>query len=190
MTDPYFKKSIEYNFQGEPFVFDVAETLFSTFEVDFGTDLLLRTLASTNPKSILDLGCGYGPLGIVLAKKNPKAKVLLLDRDLLAVRYAHQNISKNNISYATTLGSVGMEKVGTEKFDLIVSNIPAKIGDQAIEEEFILKPYAALNPGGDFWFVVVSGLNRLIPKIGTRNNLSIKEVKKRHGHSVYHLHRP
>ena len=73
--------------------------------------------------------------------------------------------------------------------DLIVSNIPAKIGDEAIEREFILDPLEHLHPGGDYWFVVVSGLNRLIPALGRRHNLRLKEVKKRAGHTVYHIHK-
>ena len=61
----------------------------------------------------------------------------MLDRDLLAVRYTNINIVKNNISNARALGSVGMEVVSNQTFDLIVSNIPAKIGDEAIAEDFI-----------------------------------------------------
>ncbi|MCU0494963.1 MAG: class I SAM-dependent methyltransferase, partial [Chloroflexaceae bacterium] len=77
-----------------------------------------------------------------------------------------------------------------EPFDLIVSNIPAKIGDDAIEQEFILGPLARLRPGGNFWFVVVSGLNHLIPKVGVRHKLKLKEIKKRSGYTVYQLHKP
>lgn len=187
--DPYFKKTIDYTYQGEKLSFDVAETLFSTFDIDVGTDLLLRTLTYVKPNSILDLGCGYGPLGTCLARKNPQANVFMVDRDLLAVKYANGNIAKNKLANARVFGSVGSDEVTAERFDLIVSNIPAKIGDPAIEEEFILKPYSLLNRGGTYWFVVVSGLNRLIPKIGSRYNLPIKEIKKRFGHTVYVLKR-
>ena len=85
--DVYFKKEITYPFQGRKFKFDVANTLFSTFEMDHGTDVLIRTIEVNNPKTILDLGCGYGPLGIILAAKNPQAQVTMLDVNLLAVRY-------------------------------------------------------------------------------------------------------
>lgn len=160
MTDDiYFKKNIVYPFEGEKFIFAVAETLFSTFDIDHGTDILIRNIALANPQTILDLGCGYGPLGIILAKKYPKAKVL-------------------------------MESVGEQKFDLIVSNIPAKIGDEAITRDFILTPYSHLNPNGELWVVVVNALNRLIPKIGTQNNLNVKEIKKRSGHTVYRINMP
>ena len=106
----YFKKEISYSFEGEEFRFDVANTLFSTFELDHGTDLLIRAITFKKAKSILDLGCGYGPLGIMLAKNNPKAKVVMTDKDLLAVRYAQYNIKKNNIKNAIALCSLGVEE--------------------------------------------------------------------------------
>lgn len=61
---------------------------------------------------------------------------------------------------------------------------------QVFEQEFILEPLERLRPGGEFWFVVISGLNRLIPKIGTRNHLYLKAIKKRSGHTVYRLRKP
>lgn len=189
-ADVYFKKRIDYTHQGRPFAFDVAHTLFSSHQIDEGTDLFLRTIDVAEPRTILDMGCGCGVIGVVLARRFPHAQVTMVDRDLLAVRYARHNLKLNGIPNAIVLGSVGLEQVPDMPFDLIVSNIPAKIGDEAIEQEFVLGPQARLRPGGDYWFVVVSGLNRLIPHIGTRHHLKLKQVKKRAGHAVYHLHKP
>jgi len=188
--DVYFKKRIQYALKGQNFDFDVANTLFSSFKVDQGTDLLLRTIDVAIPRNILDLGCGYGVMGIVLARLFPSAQVTMSDNDLLAVRYARHNCALNNTHNTQIIGSVGLERVPSGPYDLIVSNIPAKIGDDAIEQEFILGPLERLCPGGEFWFVVISGLNRLIPKIGTRNRLKLKVVKKRSGHTVYRLRKP
>lgn len=188
--DVYFKKEIIYSFAGEKFKFDVGETLFSTFAIDHGTDVLLRAINVENPKTILDLGCGYGPIGIILAKKYSQSKVVMVDRDLLAVHYSKLNIEKNKIQNAKVLGSIGMEEINDQKFDLIVSNIPAKIGDSAIAEEFILNPFKHLTTGGEFWFVVVNALNHLIPSVGRKNQLNIKEIRKRNGHTVYKLKKP
>jgi 16S rRNA (guanine1207-N2)-methyltransferase len=188
--DPYFKKQICYNYRGQSFIFDVGHTLFSSFDVDEGTEVFLRFLQPNMPRTILDLGCGYGPIGIILARLWPEAHVVMVDRDLLAVRYARHNAAQNELANVTVCGSVGLESVPDLSYDLIVSNIPAKIGDAAIEQEFFLAPYQRLQAGGDYWFVVVSGLNHLIPRLGQRHNLRLKEVKKRAGHSVYHLHKP
>ncbi len=186
--DHYFKKRLSYVFKGQSFAFDIAHTLFSSFEIDTGTDLLLRTLhIPSPPATILDLGCGYGVLGIVMAHQFPNAHVMMVDKDMLAVRYAQQNCILNTIHNAHVIGSVGLEHIPDTSFDLIVSNIPAKIGDTAIEQDFILAPLARLHHGGAFWFVVVSGLNHLVPRVGTRNGLKLKEIKKRSGHTVYRL---
>jgi 16S rRNA G1207 methylase RsmC len=93
----------------------------------------------------------------------------------------------NGTAHAEVIGSVGLSDVPDGPYDLIVSNIPAKIGDEAIEQEFVLGPLARLRPDGEYWFVVVSGLNHLIPKIGVRHQLRMKEMKKRSGHAVYRV---
>lgn len=185
--DAYYKKEITYPYKGEKFIFSVAETLFSTYAIDHGTDMLIRHIEINNPKNILDLGCGYGPIGIVLAKTHPEAQVTLVDSDLLAVRYSNYNIQRNNVVNAVAIGSVGMEAVKDNTFDLIASNIPAKIGDDAITQEFILTPYAHLNLGGELWIVVVNALNHLIPRVAISNHLSIKLIRKRKGHSLYRI---
>ena len=185
--DVYFKKEIVYSFKGLRFRFDIAETLFSTFAIDHGTDILIRAIETYSPKSILDIGCGYGPLGTILAKTNPEANVVMVDRDLLAVKYTKINITKNEVTNAEAFGSLGVEEVKKRKFDLIVSNIPAKIGDKAIAQEFILEPYNLLNPGREYWIVVVSALNRLIPKACSENKIKVMKIRKRSGHTVYKI---
>ncbi|NJN19680.1 MAG: methyltransferase [Oscillochloris sp.] len=190
--DIYFKKRIPYSLRGRQYVFDVGHTIFSSFQIDAGTDLLLKTVepADPAPQRILDLGCGCGVIGVVLALRFPAATVTMADKDLLAVRYARHNAAHNEAFNTTVLGSIGLNDVPPGPYDLIVSNIPAKIGDEAIEQEFVLGPLAALRPGGEYWFVVVSGLNHLVPRLGTRHQLKLKEIKKRSGHSVYRLVRP
>lgn len=188
--DIYYKKEISYYYGLNTYIFAVGNTLFSTFNIDHGTDVLIRAITPNNPKTILDLGCGYGPIGIVLARENPQARITMVDRDLLAIRYTKMNIEKNHIENAEAMGSVGMEGLRDKTYDLIVSNIPAKIGDEAITKEFILDPLAHLNLGGELWVVIVTAINRLLPKVGRQHELNMKEMKKRNGHVVYRITQP
>lgn len=185
--DSYFKKQIVYPFLGKKLAFDIAETLFSSFAIDHGTDFLIRNITTSNPKTILDLGCGYGPIGITMAYKYPDSQVIMLDKDLLAIRYAQQNIKNNNLYNIVAIGSVGMEAVQDKSFDLIISNIPAKIGDPAITQEFVLTPYEHLSPGGELWVVVVNALNHLVPRIRVYRDKRLEETKRRKGHTIYRI---
>ncbi|MXY88228.1 MAG: methyltransferase, partial [Dehalococcoidia bacterium] len=71
--DPYFRKGVSLALDGERLEFEVGHTLFASHEVDAGTKLLLRCLeVDPPPRRILDLGCGYGVLGIALARRFPE----------------------------------------------------------------------------------------------------------------------
>jgi 16S rRNA (guanine1207-N2)-methyltransferase len=190
--DAYFKKRLDYRLNNRLFHFDVGHTLFSSHQIDDGSDLFLRTIEQFEPapQRILDLGCGCGVLGICLAAQYPQAAVELVDKDLLAVRYARHNAQLNQIGNIRVQGSIGLDDLPDGTYDLIISNIPAKIGDAAIESEFFLAPLRRLSPGGVYWFVVVSALNHLIPRLGPKHGIKVKEVKKRAGYSVYRVEAP
>ena len=184
--DPYFKKRVALVDEGERLEFGVAHTLFASHEVDAGTKLLLRCLETEEPpRRILDLGCGYGVLGIALARRFPEARVVLADSNLLAVRYARRNAALNGAANAEVVGSVALEDIPAGDYDLIVANVPAKIGPEAIEAEFVRGPRGRLAEGGAYWFVAVSGLNHLLKRIAGRGDIPLRQVRKRSGHTVY-----
>src|SRR5579859_1341221 len=99
-NDPYYKKTISYTLDTYNFAFKVSQDLFSSLDVDRGTQRLLRTFLFEKIDSftkVLDLGCGYGSIGIFLKKICPKAQVHMVDRDALAVEYAKENALLNDI---------------------------------------------------------------------------------------------
>ncbi|MCY4392713.1 MAG: methyltransferase [Chloroflexi bacterium] len=187
-SDPYFKKRVALTLGGETLEFEVAHTLFASHEVDAGTKLLLRCIeVNEAPRRILDLGCGYGVLGIALARRFPEAQVTMADCNLLAVRYARRNAARNGATNAQATGSVALEDIPEGAYDLIVANVPAKIGDTAIEAEFVRGPRARLAPGGAYWFVAVSGLNHLLKRLAGQGGVPVRQVRKRSGHTVCRL---
>ena len=185
--DAYYKKTIEFAYHKNTYKFDVANTIFSTFDIDLGTQLLLRSVKLEENKTLLDLGCGYGALGIILSTMYKTSKTTMVDKDLLSIKYAQANVAQNKLENIELIGSVGLETVPMFEYDYIFSNIPAKIGDQAIEEEFILKPLTYLRKDGNYYFVIMSALNRLIPMLGTKHNLKLTQIVKKNRYVVYKL---
>jgi 16S rRNA G1207 methylase RsmC len=188
-TDPYFKKVITLKQSGFKLDFRVSQNLFSSFDIDLGTKFLLRTLASAdlgNVRSILDLGCGYGPLGVTLAKMLNPAAVHMVDRDALAVQYSRQNAALNGLGGIHIYGSLGYDAVAKHDFDLVVSNIPAKAGDAAIAS-FLRDAVRYLAPSGSVAVVVVTPLEPSVARLlATTPGVVLLDHKTRPGHAVFH----
>jgi 16S rRNA (guanine1207-N2)-methyltransferase len=148
---------------GHPLQFHTTWGLFSPKGIDEGSRLLLDCLEVNQDDDTLDLGCGYGPLGLTLAKLAPKGTSTLVDKDFVAVEYSKKNAQLNNIGNTRIFLSNGFDQVGNTNFDLIVSNLPAKTG----KELYYLYFYDALvrmNPGARFYVVTISGLRKFVAR--------------------------
>jgi 16S rRNA G1207 methylase RsmC len=164
---PHFKKTVTLDHGGRRLELGVAQELFSSHEVDVGTRLLLRTLAGPEHASrrrVLDLGCGYGPLGLALRAAAADRVVHLVDRDALAVEYSRENAARNRLDDVEVYGSLGYADVRGSGFDLIVSNIPAKAGPPVIEQ-LLLGGAGLLAPGGLVTVVVIAPLGAGVAEV-------------------------
>ncbi len=149
--------------RGQTLTFHTTWGLFAPKGVDAGSRLLLDHLEIKEDDDTLDLGCGYGPLGLTMARLAPQGRSLLLDKDFVAVDYSRKNAELNAIGNAEVILSNGLEQVGERTFDLIVSNLPAKTG----KELYYLYFYDALerlNPGGSIYVVTISGLRKFVAR--------------------------
>lgn len=186
--DAYFKKTLPFEHAGARLELRVSQDLFSSFDIDVGTRFLLRTLNTSDIAgmgSILDLGCGYGPIGLTLRKLAQEAVVHMVDRDALAVEYTRQNAALNGLDDVQIYGSLGYDDVDKHDFDLIVSNIPAKAGEAAITY-FLQEAAYHLNPQGQVAVVVVTSLDPLVDQIlGSMPNVVLMLRRTRPGHTVY-----
>jgi 16S rRNA (guanine1207-N2)-methyltransferase len=143
---------------GQDLTFHTTWGIFSPKAIDEGTQLLADHLDIGPADDCLDLGCGYGPLGITLAKLAPKGHTHLVDKDFVAVDYAHQNLQANGATNAHAYLSNGFAQIPpSARFDVIVSNIPAKIGGELLTI-FLEDAHARLRPGGKLYVVTISGL--------------------------------
>ena len=148
---------------GQQLTYHTTWGLFSPKNVDEGSRLLLDYLEINETDDTLDLGCGYGPLGLTMARLAPKGTSVLVDKDFMAVEYSRKNASINGIENVEVFLSNGFDQVGDRQFDLIVSNLPAKTG----KELYYLYFYDALvrmRPGARFYVVTISGLRKFVQK--------------------------
>ena len=165
--DSHFKKTVTLSHAGHRLELRVAQDLFSSHEVDVGTRLLLRTLSGPEHQScrlILDLGCGYGPIGLGLRATGADRLVQMVDRDALAVDYSRENAALNRLDGVEVYGSLGYADIRGSGFDLIVSNIPAKAGAPVIEE-LLLGAARLLAPEGLVAVVVIASLQASVAAV-------------------------
>ena len=137
--------------------------LFSPRAIDDGSRLLLDYLELETDDDCLDLGCGYGVLGLYMARSAPGGHTLMVDKDFVAVDYAERNRLHNKIENASCLLSNGFAQIPAQQFDLIVSNIPAKVGKEMLYI-YLFDALEYLKPGGSFYIVTITGLRQFFKR--------------------------
>ncbi len=160
---------IETTLAGKPLRLCTTWGLFSPREIDSGTWLLLKQIEEGRIElrpgdDCLDLGCGYGPIGLTLARLAPQGQTLLVDKDFVAVDYARRNIELNRIPNAEAMLSNGLAHIPPgRRFDFIACNVPAKVGKEML---YILldDAHARLEPGGRIALVAISGLREFFKR--------------------------
>lgn len=167
------------------FTFKTTWGLFCPEEIDVGTKLLLKAISedenvlkvlgdgsgqSNQDKSesrtvkVLDIGCGYGPIGIAIAKAFPATSVDLIDKDFVAIEYSKKNAIENGTSNVAAFLSNGFSHVPADKkYSLIVSNLPAKVSKEFF---WILfgETFDHLETNGYFVVVVIKQLEIMARK--------------------------
>jgi 16S rRNA G1207 methylase RsmC len=163
MTDEhYFTADPSVPFERVPLIAEVwgrelaltsGSGVFAQGRLDIGTSVLFRETEPPAPGRILDLGCGYGVIGLAIASQVPDAQVVGVDVNERAVLLANENAASlglRNYRAATPEGAVG-------EYDEIWSNPPIRIGKQALHD-LLLTWLPRLVPGGRAVMVVGKNL--------------------------------
>jgi len=118
---------------GKNFEFLTASSVFSKKRVDLGTRLLIESMLLPKEGFVLDIGCGYGAVGIVASALNKKLRVIMTDVNMRAVRLARQNINSIGITNAIVRHGHLYEPVESMKFNCVLSNPPISAGMDTVK---------------------------------------------------------
>lgn len=147
-------RTISYEVDGQQYEFYTDHGVFSITRVDHGTDILIRTvLADYEPKTggILDMGCGYGPIGIVLADRYAPKPVVMVDVNERAMELAQRSVFLNHIVSPVSITTE--DQLGDQRFGLVVTNPPIRAGKQTVYHFFAVA-WERLIPGGCLYVVI------------------------------------
>lgn len=138
MTEHYFSnkpqsesspKTWKYRLRQKEYTFTSDVGVFSKHEVDFGSKLLIEQFSAPDVDGgILDVGCGYGPIGIVLADQFPERQILMIDVNERAVKLAEKNAAQNAVHNVAFQESNLFSGIKEKQFAAIVTNPPIRAG--------------------------------------------------------------
>ncbi|WP_338471324.1 class I SAM-dependent methyltransferase [Niallia sp. XMNu-256] len=128
--------------------------VFSKGEIDFGSRLLVETFVMPDLSGdILDVGCGYGPIGLAIAKSWADRKIYMVDVNRRALQLAKDNSELNGIKNTSIKESDCLSAVKDESFAVILTNPPIRAGKEVVHTIYE-QSYECLLPGGELWVVI------------------------------------
>lgn len=163
MAEQYFTENpntkhdlrvIDYHLAGIDLKLTTDAGVFSKNRVDYGSGVLIRNMLEENPVSgnILDVGCGYGPIGLFAAKKWPDRQVDMVDVNERAMDLARKNAEVNGVTNVNIFASSVYENVD-QQYAMILTNPPIRAGKNIVSE-ILEKSYEHLLVGGKLLVVI------------------------------------
>jgi 16S rRNA (guanine1207-N2)-methyltransferase len=164
MSEHYYSKKPQiessprqwkFNLLGNWFQFETDRGVFSKSEVDFGSRTLIEFFQLPEVEgAIFDIGCGYGPIGLALAKANPDRMIYMMDVNERAISLAKKNAEINGIQNVRIFESDGLSAVDQEvQAAAILTNPPIRAGKEVIFK-FYDGAYDKLVTNGELWVVI------------------------------------
>lgn len=163
MSDHYYSKQpqsaektsfITCEFKNQAFSFSTSTGVFSKKGIDFGSRLLIESFQAPDIEGdFLDLGCGYGPIGISIAYFHDNHQVYMVDINERAIEFAQRNARHNDVSNVCIIQSDGFEHLKDQSFAAIITNPPIRAGKKVIQG-FFKESVTHLVDGGELWVVI------------------------------------
>lgn len=171
-------RTIKYNYENEEITFLSDLGVFSKDKIDYGSKCLLESYLHYNKiqKKVLDVGCGYGFLGISIAKITGSI-VDMIDVNKRAIHLTNRNIELNKVNASAFISDAYEEVSG--KYDIIITNPPIRAGKEKVLE--ILNESANyLTSDGELWFVIRKdqGAKSIVKVLNKELNIEIIEKSK------------
>lgn len=132
---PHDKHIVDYHVDGIDLKFNTDAGVFSKMRIDYGSGVLIKTMREVAfpKKGILDVGTGYGPLGLFAAKFWPEQTVDMVDINERGLVLAKENAALNKIKNISIYSSNIYENVDqNKKFGLIITNPPIRAGKKVV----------------------------------------------------------
>ncbi|ERI11011.1 class I SAM-dependent methyltransferase [Aneurinibacillus aneurinilyticus] len=180
------EQTFTFDLRGREFRFITDRGVFSKNRIDFGSVLLIETMEIEDGMNVLDVGCGYGPIGMTAASLTPSGRVMMLDINERAVSLANRNLAVNGILNAEAIVSDRFSSVPPEqKFDVILTNPPIRAGKQIVHGIFE-DAVNFLAPGGSLWIVIQKkqGAPSALVKLQELYS-EVREVAKKKGYFIF-----
>jgi 16S rRNA (guanine1207-N2)-methyltransferase len=171
--------------RGHRLLFQTDANVFSRDRVDPGTSLLIKAMQVPAAGNVLDLGCGYGPVGIAAAKVAPGASIYMVEINERAAALARANVARNEVGNAEVRVGDGLAAVAGIAFDVVLTNPPIRAGKQVIYA-MVDGARAALREGGTLWVVIQTkqGAPSMKKKLAETFG-NVEDVERQSGYHVF-----
>lgn len=162
MSDHYYSRNpdstrdlreIRAQIHGRMFTFTTDSSVFAKRAVDYGTLTLIERLPLPLDGTVLDVGCGYGPIGLTVASLSPNANVTMVDVNRRALDLCRLNAKRNGVGVVEIVESDGLSELIGRQFDWVITNPPIRAGKRVVYRIFE-EAHDHLRPNGEFWLVI------------------------------------
>ncbi|MEC0229863.1 class I SAM-dependent methyltransferase [Paenibacillus alba] len=145
--------TMQEELRGRTYTFLTDAGVFSKKGVDYGSKHLIETMQLNEDAKVLDVGCGYGPIGLSAAVMCPKGHVTMVDINERAIELSLDNAKRNGIANVSIIQSDLLEQVKDQRYDAVLTNPPIRAGKEVVHRIFT-DAYDCLVEGGSIWVVI------------------------------------